>query len=58
VAELNEGKLSWKQPCGHAAHLLVIIYAPNEKSTEAAAMAEFKISEDIRRRLVVRLNVE
>src|SRR5262249_31834370 len=22
VAELNEGKLSWKQICGHAAHLL------------------------------------
>jgi hypothetical protein len=58
VANLNEGKLSWKQTCGHAAHLLGIIYAPDEKSAEAAAMAEFKIGEDMRRRLVVRLNDE
>jgi hypothetical protein len=35
-------------------HLLGIVYAPDEKSAEAAAIAEFKISEDMRRRLVVR----
>jgi hypothetical protein len=47
VANLNEGKLSWKQTCGHAEHLLGIIYAADEKSAEAAAMAEFKIGEDM-----------
>jgi len=35
------------------AHLLGV-YAPDEKSAEAAAIAEFKIGEDQRRRLVVR----
>jgi hypothetical protein len=38
------------------AHLLGIVYAPDEKSAEAAAIAEFKIGEDQRRRLVVRRN--
>jgi hypothetical protein len=47
VANLNEGKLSWKQTCGHAEHLL----APDEKAAEAAAIAEFKIGEEQRRRL-------
>jgi hypothetical protein len=45
VANLNEGKLSWKQTCGHAEHLL----APDEKAAEAAAIAEFKIGEERRR---------
>jgi hypothetical protein len=36
------------------AHLLGIVYAPDEKSAEAAAIAVFKISEDMQRRLVVR----
>jgi hypothetical protein len=40
------------------AHLLGIVYAPDEKTAEAAAIAEFKIGEDMRRRLVVRLNDE
>jgi hypothetical protein len=35
-------------------HLLGIVYAPDEKSAEATAVAEFKIGEDQRRRLVVR----
>ena len=35
-------------------HLLGIVYASDEKSAEAAAIAEFKIREDMRRRLVVR----
>ena len=39
-------------------HQLGIVYAPDEKSAEAAAMAEFKIREDMRRRLVVRPNDE
>jgi len=34
--------------------LLGVVYAPDEKSAEAAAIAEFKIGEDIRRRLIVR----
>jgi hypothetical protein len=33
---------------------LGIVYAPDEKSAEAAAIAEFKIGEEQRRRLVVR----
>jgi hypothetical protein len=36
------------------AHLLGIVYAPDEKAAEAAAIAEFKIAEDMRRRLIVR----
>jgi len=36
------------------AHLLGIVYAPDEKSAEAAAIAEFKVDPDLRRRLVVR----
>jgi hypothetical protein len=36
------------------AHLLGIVYAADQKSAEAAAIAEFKISEDMRRRLIVR----
>jgi hypothetical protein len=35
-------------------HLLGVVYAPDEKSAEAAAIAEFKIGKDQRRRLVVR----
>jgi hypothetical protein len=33
---------------------LGVVYAPDEKAAEAAAIAEFKIGEDQRRRLVVR----
>ena len=36
------------------AQQLGIVYAPDEKSAEAAAIAEFKIGEDQHRRLVVR----
>jgi hypothetical protein len=35
-------------------HFLGIVYAPDEKSAEAAAIAEFKIGADMRRRLIVR----
>ena len=35
-------------------HVLGVVYAPDEKSAEAAAIAEFKIGEDQRRRLIVR----
>jgi hypothetical protein len=31
-----------------------IVYAPDEKSAEATAIAEFKIADDMRRRLIVR----
>jgi hypothetical protein len=31
-----------------------LAHAPDEKSAEAAAFAEFKIGEDMRRRLIVR----
>ena len=34
--------------------LLGVVYAPDEKSAEAAAIAEFKIGAEQRRRLVVR----
>ena len=34
--------------------LLGVVYAPDEKSAEAAAIAEFKVPEDMRRRLIVR----
>ena len=34
--------------------LLCIVYAPDEKSAEAAAIAEFKIGDEQRRRLIVR----
>jgi hypothetical protein len=37
-------------------HLVGIVYAPDEKSAEAAAIAEYKISEDRRRRLIVQPN--
>lgn len=33
---------------------LGIVYAPDEKSAEAAAIAEFKVREGMRRRLIVR----
>jgi hypothetical protein len=33
---------------------LGVVYAPDEKSAEAAAIAEFKIGDEQRRRLVVR----
>ena len=35
-------------------HYLGVVYAADEKSAEAAAIAEFKIGEDMRRRLIVR----
>ena len=31
-----------------------VVYAPDDKSAEAAAIAEFKIGEEQRRRLIVR----
>jgi hypothetical protein len=37
-------------------HYLGIVYAPDEKSAEAAVVVEFKIGEDMRRRLIVRPN--
>jgi hypothetical protein len=36
------------------AHFLGIVYAPDHEAAEAAAVAEFKIGEDQRRRLIVR----
>jgi hypothetical protein len=36
------------------AHYLGVVYAPDEKAAEAAAVAEFKIGEEQRRRLIVR----
>ena len=33
---------------------LGVVHAPDEKSAEAAAIAEFKIADDQRRRLVVK----
>jgi hypothetical protein len=36
------------------AHFLGIVYAPDQQAAEAAAIAEFKIGEDQRRRLIVR----
>ena len=33
---------------------LGIVYAPDERSAEAAAIAEFRVPEDMRRRLIVR----
>jgi hypothetical protein len=38
-------------------HYLGVVYAPDEKSAEAAAIAGFKIGEDMRR-LIVRPNDE
>jgi hypothetical protein len=35
-------------------HYLGAVYAPDEKSAEATAVAEFKIGDDQRRRLIVR----
>jgi len=37
-----------------SSHLLGIVHAADEKSAEAAAIAEFKIVEDMRRQLIVR----
>jgi hypothetical protein len=37
-------------------HLLGIVYAPDEKSAEAAAVAEFRVREDMRRRLIIQPN--
>jgi len=37
-------------------HYLGVVYAPDEKSAEAAAITEFKIGEDMRRRRIVRLD--
>jgi len=39
-------------------HLLGIVYAPDEKSAQAAAIEEFKIDEHQRRRLIVRCDDE
>jgi hypothetical protein len=36
------------------AHFLGIVYAPDHEAAEAAAVVEFKIGEDQRRRLIVR----
>jgi len=36
------------------AHYLGVVCAPDEKSAEAAAIAEFKIGDEQRRRLIVR----
>ena len=36
------------------AQYLGVVYAPDEKSAEAAVVAEFKIGADQRRRLIVR----
>ena len=35
-------------------HYLGVVYAPDEKSAEAAAIAEYKIGADMRRRLIAR----
>jgi hypothetical protein len=35
-------------------HYLGVVYAPDEKSAEAAAVAEYKIGDEQRRRLIVR----
>jgi hypothetical protein len=35
-------------------HYLGVVYAPDEKSAETAAVAEFKIGDEQRRRLIVR----
>jgi hypothetical protein len=35
-------------------HYLGVVYAPDEKAAEAAAIAEYKIGTDMRRRLIVR----
>jgi len=48
VANLNEGKLSWKQTRGHA-HTFSA--SPDEKLKEAAAIAEFKTAADQRQAL-------
>jgi hypothetical protein len=37
-------------------HYLGVVYAPDEKTAEAAAIAEYKIGDDQRRRLIVRPN--
>ena len=36
------------------AHFLGIVYAADQEAAEVAAIAEFKIGEDQRRRLIVR----
>jgi hypothetical protein len=38
------------------AQVLAIVYAPDEKSAEAAAITEYKIGDDQRHRLIVRAN--
>jgi hypothetical protein len=35
-------------------HYLGVVYAPDEKSAEAAAVAEFKIADEQRRQLILR----
>ena len=47
----------WRVPLMRArAQQLGVVYAPDEKSAEAAAIAEYKIGEEQRRRLIVREN--
>jgi hypothetical protein len=46
---------SWRASLMRARnHYLGVVYAPDEKSAEAAAIAEFKVGPDQRRRLIVR----
>src|SRR5262245_40274057 len=46
---------SWRVPLMRSrTHYLGVVYAPDEKSAEAAAIAEFKIGAGMRRRLIVR----
>jgi len=56
AANRNAAKLrAWRASLMRSrSHLLGVVYAPDEKSAEAAAIAEFKIGEDLRRRLIVR----
>ena len=45
----------WRAPLMRSrTHYLGVVYAPDERSAEAAAIAEFKIGADMRRRLIVR----
>jgi hypothetical protein len=53
--EGGEKPRSWRVALMHSrTHYLGVVYAPDEKSAEAAAIAEFKIGEEQRRRLIVR----
>ena len=52
--EAHSRKAHGASPMRSRNHLLGVVYAPHEKSAEAAAATEFKIGEDMRRRLIVR----